>query len=207
MFTVRAPARTECLVVSELILQSDCGVLPALFGRNVKALLCNLQTAQLNPYSAENTLVRVDQEKAESVIGALVGSLISVTRRTTLHTAALLFRWYGPGFLTRLPRLVRAGKTLDGLEPDDYYLSHISVLPAHRGRGAGRALLRAGEEHARKLGARRIVLDVEEHNEGARSFYERLDYRFESIIRINLGRRGAFSFLRLTIGLHARVGA
>jgi ribosomal protein S18 acetylase RimI-like enzyme len=201
MFSVRDLARSESGVVTELVLQSDCGLLPALFGPRVRALLCDLQTAQSNPYGADNILVVVDQSRPESVLGALVGSVTSATRQTNLHAAALLFKWYGPGFLTRLSRLIRAGKTLDNLEPDDFYLSHIAVLPAHRGRGAGKTLLLAGEERARKLGARRMVLDVEEHNERARSFYERLGYRADSIIRINLGGRGAFTFLRMAVGL------
>jgi ribosomal protein S18 acetylase RimI-like enzyme len=176
-------------------------MLPALFGDNVKALLSHLQTAPSNPYSSENTLVIFDETRSPAVVGALVGSLARVTRRTNLHTAALLFGWYGSGVVARFPRLARAGKALDGLEPDDFYLSHIAILPEHRGRGIGRELFFAGEEHARQQGAHRLVLDVEEHNEGARSFYARLGYRPASVIRINLGRRGVFSFLRSIKGL------
>jgi ribosomal protein S18 acetylase RimI-like enzyme len=197
MCTVRSPAPTESGIVAELVLQSDCGMLPALFGDNVRALISHLQAAPSNPYSSENTLVILDESRSPAVVGALVGSIARVIRRTNLHTAALLFRWYGPGCVARFPSLARAGKALDGLEPDDYYLSHIAVLPEHRGRGTGRELLHAGEEHARQQGAHRLVLDVEEHNEGARSFYTRLDYRPASVVRIDLGRRGVFSFVRL----------
>lgn len=201
MLKVRPPVSEESDIVSELILQSDCGMLPALFGDSVKALLRHLQIAPSNPYSSENALVITDETLSPAVVGALVGSLAEATRNSNLHTAALLFSWYGPGIVARFPRLARAGKALDSLKPDDFYLSHIAVLPGHRGRGAGRELLLAGEEHARQLGARRLVLDVEEHNEGARSFYARLEYRPSSVIRIDLGRRGAFSFRRLIKGL------
>ena len=181
-------------------------MLPALFGDNVKALISHLQTIPSNPYSAENTLVIIDEARSPPVVGALVvgalvGSLARVIRRTNTRTAAHLFRWYGPGLVARFPALARAGKALDALESEDYYLSHIAVLPEHRGRGMGKELLLAGEEHARQQGAQRLVLDVEEHNEGARSFYERLAYRRASIISIDLGRRGAFSFLRMVKGL------
>jgi ribosomal-protein-alanine N-acetyltransferase len=103
--------------------------------------------------------------------------------------------------VARLPRLARAGAALAGLETDDFYLSHIAILSRYRGQGAGRELLAATESRARQQGASRIVLDVEEHNDGARAFYSRLGYRDVSVIRIHLGRGGVFSFLRLTKGL------
>ena len=201
MMAIRPPEPSESDVVSELILQSDCGLLTELFGAEVRLLLSHLQSKPSNPYSSANTVVIADDASPPSVVGALVGSRADAAHRSNLHTAALLFGWYGPGVVARFVRLARAGRALEGLEPSDFYLSHIAVLPAHRGRGAGGELLRAGEERARQQGARRLVLDVEENNDRARSFYARMEYRPLSVIRIDLGRRGAFSFLRLNKGL------
>jgi ribosomal protein S18 acetylase RimI-like enzyme len=197
MFTIRPPADSESAAVAELVLQSDCGMLPALFGARVRSVVEYLQHETANPYSSAHTLVIADAARDSTVIGALVGSLAEETRRANLHTAALLFRWYGPAVVARFPRLARAGRALKELEPDDFYLSHIAVLPELRGRGAGRELLLAGETHARRQGAHRLILDVEERNEGARAFYARLGYRTASVLRIDLGRRGEFSFLRM----------
>jgi len=172
-------------------------MLPALFGDAARALVSHLQTKPSNPYSAENTLVILDELRSPSVVGALIGSLARVIQRTNIRTAALLFAWYGPRVLARFPRLARAGKALDALEPGDYYLSHIAVLAEHRGLGMGEALLHAGEDRARQQGARRLVLDVETHNDRACSFYDRLGYRRASVIRIDLGAHGVFSFLRM----------
>jgi len=47
----------------------------------------------------------------------------------------------------------------------------IAVLPAQRGRGVGRALMRAVEEEARRRGACKITLEVLSGNEGAKSLY------------------------------------
>jgi ribosomal protein S18 acetylase RimI-like enzyme len=99
--------------------------------------------------------------------------------------------------MARFPGLLRAGKALDDLRTNDFYLSHIAVVPELRGRGTGSLLLRASEERAKALGAGRVVLDVEEHNERARAFYARLDYQKVSLVRIDLRRMGAFTFLRL----------
>jgi len=201
MYTVRRPLPAESAVVAELILQSDCGMLTSLFGPSVKSLLMYLQAKSGNPYSSTHTLVIAHEAGSRSTVGAMVGSLTAATRSANLRTAGHLFRWYGPAVIARLPGLVRAGRALDGLELDDFYLSHIAVVPEHRRCGAGAQLLRAAEEHARKLGSRRVVLDVDERNEGARVFYARLDYRPVSVVRIDLGGKGVFSFLRLSNGL------
>jgi ribosomal protein S18 acetylase RimI-like enzyme len=201
MYVLRPPVSSDRDVISELILQSDCGTLPALFGPSVTSLLVHLQNRSDNPYSFTNTLVIADAARSPSVVGAMIGSLVVAIRRANLRTAGHLFTWYGPGFMTRIPRLLRAGKALDDLLPDDFYLSHIAVLPEQRGRGAGSQLMHAAEERAKRLGARRIALDVEEHNERAGALYTRLGYRQVSIVRIDLGRRGLFTFLRMHKGL------
>ncbi len=52
----------------------------------------------------------------------------------------------------------------------------LYVRPAARGTGLAKALLRAAAEHAREQGAEVLELDVLEHNEGARRFYDRLGF-------------------------------
>jgi len=204
MFTVRSPDSSEADVIAELVLLSDCGMLPALFGPRVGSLLGWLLSRRGNPYGAEHTLVVTEAPAGGAtapVIGAMVGAAAAATRAASLRTAGLLARWYGPAVIARLPRLARAGRAVEPLGADDFYLSHIAVLPAHRGRGAGAVLLRAAEDRARKDGCRRLVLDVEEHNGGARAFYARMGYGGGSALRVDLGRRGTFSFLRIWRGL------
>ncbi|MDQ6731522.1 MAG: GNAT family N-acetyltransferase [Actinomycetota bacterium] len=52
------------------------------------------------------------------------------------------------------------------------YLAELYVVPEHRGRGLGRALLRGSLELARLLGADRIELGTSEADHGARALYE-----------------------------------
>lgn len=56
------------------------------------------------------------------------------------------------------------------------YLYDIEVLPDARGRGLGRASMRAAEDAARDLGADLLRLNVFGHNAVARGLYERLGY-------------------------------
>jgi ribosomal protein S18 acetylase RimI-like enzyme len=66
-----------------------------------------------------------------------------------------------------------------------WYVWWIAVDPSGQGRGAGRELLRFGEEEARRRGAR--VLFVETSGlpsyEGTRQFYERAGYEREAVLR------------------------
>jgi hypothetical protein len=93
MFVVRSPDPTASAVISELILQSDCGMLPALFGPNVKSLLGWLLQRPGNPYSSANALVIMHKATGPGVIGAMVGSLAAATRAANLRTAGQLARW------------------------------------------------------------------------------------------------------------------
>jgi GNAT superfamily N-acetyltransferase len=52
----------------------------------------------------------------------------------------------------------------------------LYVRPSARGKGLARELLRVAAEHARERGADVVELDVVEHNEGARRFYDRLGF-------------------------------
>lgn len=52
-------------------------------------------------------------------------------------------------------------------------LLNIAVLPEHRRRGAGAALLNAAIHRARTFGARRMWLEVRESNSTAIAFYHR----------------------------------
>jgi ribosomal protein S18 acetylase RimI-like enzyme len=49
----------------------------------------------------------------------------------------------------------------------------LAVLPEHRGRGIGRALLRAVELAARERDCVKVTLEVQENNHRARQLYER----------------------------------
>jgi GNAT superfamily N-acetyltransferase len=55
-------------------------------------------------------------------------------------------------------------------------LDHLEVLEGLQRRGIGTALVRAGEDTARRLGHRRLALGVGVDNPGARRLYERLGY-------------------------------
>jgi len=52
----------------------------------------------------------------------------------------------------------------------------LAVLPGYRGRGVGRALLGAVEEHARRRGCCKLTLEVQDDNAPARTLYQRFGF-------------------------------
>ncbi|MEU5315594.1 GNAT family N-acetyltransferase [Streptomyces sp. NPDC021056] len=58
----------------------------------------------------------------------------------------------------------------------------LVVAEEARGAGVGRALLRAAQEEARRLGARRITLRVLGHNAPARKLYETEGFVVEGVL-------------------------
>ena len=61
----------------------------------------------------------------------------------------------------------------DDLQPDTAWLISLWVSPAVRGQGVGEVLIDAVVEWARITGARRVLLDVGDHNQPAISLYAR----------------------------------
>ena len=59
------------------------------------------------------------------------------------------------------------------------YVGRLAVLPSHRRRGIGRALMGAVEERARRLGSARVTLGVRDQLPQNRAFYESLGYRVD----------------------------
>jgi ribosomal protein S18 acetylase RimI-like enzyme len=59
----------------------------------------------------------------------------------------------------------------------------LAVLPQHRRKGVGRALLQAAEDYARRQGCCRVTLEVLESNSGARELYRRFGFDDSTISR------------------------
>lgn len=57
------------------------------------------------------------------------------------------------------------------------YVEGIVVVPSHRGRGVGRALLARAEEWCRSNGCSEIATDAEIDNELAQHFHESMGFR------------------------------
>lgn len=71
--------------------------------------------------------------------------------------------------------IVWLGPSFNG-DDSERYLFTIEIDAAHRGRGLGRAAMRAAEDWTLAQGARRLSLNVFGFNDVARSLYDSLGY-------------------------------
>ena len=75
------------------------------------------------------------------------------------------------------------------------YISDLYVMPFARGKQVGEKLLIGTVREAHKLGAGFIKLEVDETNDGAARFYERLGFTHKSQDRIFILEPDAFASL------------
>jgi len=62
------------------------------------------------------------------------------------------------------------------IKGDGLYLTRMAVAPARQKQGVGRALLKAAEDEARRLGARKLTLRVRLNLPDNRAYFERAGF-------------------------------
>ncbi len=79
------------------------------------------------------------------------------------------------------------GTIMAGYDGHRGWLYSLAVLPEHRGKGTGSALVRHAEQILHTHGCLKINLQILESNSPVLSFYESLGYRIEP--RVSMGKR------------------
>jgi ribosomal protein S18 acetylase RimI-like enzyme len=94
-----------------------------------------------------------------------------------------ILSFYNPWEMLRLA--LRAPLAADGEEtrPDEFYISHLAVLPEFRRQGVGRALLNHAEELGHAAGLAKVALCVDLDNPGAQQLY--LSHGYQVIKTVN----------------------
>jgi ribosomal protein S18 acetylase RimI-like enzyme len=93
-----------------------------------------------------------------------------------------------PGFLPGATWLVRCGPepcgTIQGVSDrrGGGMIQNLGLVPGHRGRGVGTALLVQALHGFRRAGLERAILEVTAQNEGAIRLYRRLGFRFRKTL-------------------------
>ncbi len=93
-----------------------------------------------------------------------------------------MLSFFNPWDLLRLA--LRTPMAFDGEEtrPDEFYISHLAVLPEFRRQGVGRALLDHADELARAAGIHKCALCVDLDNPNAQRLYESQGYRVDKTV-------------------------
>jgi ribosomal-protein-alanine N-acetyltransferase len=121
----------------------------------------------------------------EDLDGVLAVDEASFSRPWTrqMYEAEFLNRDTSRLHVLRLPDVRVAGYIASWIVVDEVHINNIAVLPAHRGRGYGSALLAHALEEAAAAGAQRATLEVRRSNDAARRLYERFGFRMAGVRR------------------------
>ena len=92
--------------------------------------------------------------------------------------------WWIAAPIWQIPRMIGAFNDFDmpAVSDEEYYIEHLAVLPELRGQRIGEQQMEFAENQARTKGLKRIALDVEIENEGARQFYQRLGFQEAKVV-------------------------
>lgn len=149
---------------SALMLLSAPTLLPTVYGATVDGILKSLFTHRRNLYSFEHSyFVEVDGKNA----GMLLGYTSRAKKEEALRTGLLLLRYMKARIVPQLRPMLKAQSVLGKTGKTGYYVSNVAAYPEYRGLGLGKRLLAHAEDEAARIGANRMVLEVELDNRDA----------------------------------------
>ena len=79
------------------------------------------------------------------------------------------------------------GSAMAGYDGHRGWVYYVAVMPDHRGRGIGAALMGRAERELAAIGCSKINLQVRQENEAARAFYEAIGYERQELV--DFGKR------------------
>jgi len=81
------------------------------------------------------------------------------------------------------------------IEKDDLYLAEIAIDESQRGKGMGKKVLHDVIDYARSKNYKRVILDADFRNEGAKKLYESIGFRQFNKKRVKIGsfERGMYN--------------
>ena len=77
---------------------------------------------------------------------------------------------------------------LADIEEDDLYLAEIAIDSRMRGHGIGRRVICDVIDYAKSKNYKRVLIDADFRNEGAKSLYERIGFKEFNKKRVKIGR-------------------
>jgi len=183
---IRPAGPDDAAVAAQLIYYAGPNHMPAFFGKPESKAIRVLRRMFRLPYHATSYTYAFVVEDECKVVGLLSG-LDGKSWRASKHASKM----YGPLWfvavpLWQIPRMIAAYDDFDRAMPpvsdEEYYIAYLAVLPERRRQGIGRQLMEFAENQARAKGLKRIVLDVEIENEGARRLYEHLGFQTAKLV-------------------------
>ena len=183
---IRPAQPKDAPAAARLMYYSGPNYMLAFFSQTEDKAIAVLRKMFPLPRHAESYTYAFVAQDEGNVVGAFSGF-----NGKSLRCANRVSRMYGPVWLVALPpwqipRMIAAFNDFNTAVPpvldEEYYVMHFAVLPDRQGQGIGKQLMEFAEGQARTKGLKRLTLDVELDNEGARRFYKRSGFQAIKVV-------------------------
>lgn len=136
------------------------------------------------------------------IAGVIMGTGWRTRKQEWMRTRILMLRYIGVPFLVKLGyfllSVIESGYTPGMFSEDEYYIGYLVVYPQFRGFGLGKNLILNEEVEATKMGAKKMVADVEVGNEVVLKLVREIGYTIEEEIRETVIGKDQFRFYRIS---------
>jgi ribosomal protein S18 acetylase RimI-like enzyme len=136
------------------------------------------------------------------IAGVIMGTDWRARKREWMRTRILMLRYIGVPFLVKLGyfllSVIESGYTPGMFSEDEYYIGYLVVYPQFRGLGLGKKLILKEEDNAKKMGAKKMVADVDITNKIIIKLVRGIGYTVEEEIRETVIGRNQFKFFRIS---------
>ena len=205
---IRPAVPADVRVAGHLLYMTLGPVTDYLFGNGrpnrAEEVLGQLYTLPRNRFSYQHADVA---QVGGQVAGLLLSYPGALAMQLDLQTARPLLARCSLGGIMRFLAKAWPLPMIRETEREQYYVSHLAVLPAYQGQGLGRRLLAHAESRARVAGLGQCSLTVGIDNERAYSLYEKVGYRsVQTIETPRLSRRSGLRGILPTLLANTDMG-
>ena len=181
------PARPEdAPVVAQLMFYASPNYMLAFFGKTEDKAVGVLRRMFSRPRHTTSYTYAFVAEDEGNVVGSFSGLDGKSWRASTRASWIYGPIWFAVTPPRQIPRMVAAfgdfDKALLPVLDEEYYIEHLAVVLELRGQGIGTQLIEFAESQARAKWLKRVTLDVEVENEGARRLYERMGFQAIKVV-------------------------
>ncbi len=184
--TIRPARPKDAWVAARLMYYASANYALVFFGKsesNAIRVLARMFPLPGHLSSYTYTFVAEDEGNAVGLLCSLDGKSWRVAGRASWMYVPIWFFVARPWQMSTLMAAMNDfEKALPPVLNEEYYVEFLAVLPERRGQGIGNQLMEFAESQARAKKLKRVLLDVEIENEGARRFYERLGFQEAKIV-------------------------
>lgn len=183
---IRPAKSDDAPAAAQLMYYAGPSYVLTFFGKPESKAIRVLRSMFRLPYHTTSYTYAFVAEDEGGVLGLLSGLDSKSWRASKLASQMYTAIWFVVVTPWQIPRMIGAfydfARAFSPVSDEEYYVENLAVLPERRRQGIGKQLMEFAEKQAQAKGLKRMVLDVETENEGARRLYQRLGFQATKVM-------------------------